>query len=118
MTHTDKINSLEIETDEELGGLGFARVNVEDASGTELTLRVDFKWVSIADAQRAVENTFLRDLIVDEVGDADGNIPGSISDILVSRIDNADGTYGAVVFEVLTGDGKQASILSGERFRA
>jgi hypothetical protein len=115
MTHTDKINSLEIETDEELGGNGFARVNLEDASGTELPLRVDFKWVSIADAQRAVENTFLRDLIVDEVGDADGNIPGSIADILVTRRTDDNNL---ISFEVLTGDGAQVSVLSGERFRA
>lgn len=115
--HHEIINALEVDTDiihDDPQNL-HVRVELEDGAGIELTVRVDLRFVSLAEAYDAVQATFLRDQIMDRVGDEDGNIEDGIQDILVTRniSDNE------ISFAVVAGpDAEQFWVPSGERFRA
>lgn len=106
----ERVNSLEIESDPELTGNGYIRVyRIEDGSGQSVfCVRIDIRWVSIGQAVSAIEDTYLQDLLYDEVGHA------NVADILVTR--NTEDNE--VSFECLSANGKQFSIPSGGRFRA
>jgi hypothetical protein len=44
-------------------------IDVEDATGQDTHIRVDLRWVSIEAAVSAIQNTFLVDLMYDQVED-------------------------------------------------
>ena len=110
-----EINELEVDSTPILEDEQNLKVwcSIEDGAGIELTVRIDLRWVSVADAYAAVQATFLRDAILDEVGDEDGNVPGGISDILVTRRED----NGEITFMVLACE-REFTVDPYERFRA
>lgn len=115
-TYMDKafvefVNGLELEPiDDNPQYVRLWDTSLEDGSGVEVFvgLRIDTRWVSIADAVTAVRNTFLIDLIADNKDPDD-----DIADVLVTR-----NMRGEVEFDVLTGQGKDFTVPSHGRHRA
>jgi hypothetical protein len=88
-----------IEQDPSLGYPYVRLHDQQDGSGQKVMLRIDLYAVSVIAAVAECEDTFLQDMITDDFGEED-----VVADILVTR-----DLHGRIVFEVLTGNGKQAS---------
>jgi hypothetical protein len=104
----EKINSLEVDASPIFDDEQDLKIwtDVEDASGQDVRVRIDLRWVSIDRAILALQETFLVDLIHDRCED------GS-SDILVTQ-----DSHGTTCFCVLDRGSQEFTISAGERFRA